>query len=220
MTKIKLLLVEDERTLASIIKDTLSEKGFDVILAYDGKAGLKSAQEAIPDVIVTDIMMPTMDGFSFVKELKKKKSLADIPVIFLSARSQTEDIVEGFEIGANDYLRKPFAMSELIVRVRALLRYRKPELLGGSEDSSKEISSYEIGIYTFDVKRQTLSVGSKTEQLSGREADVLLYLCRTRGEVVPNAKMLLELWGDDSYFNTRSLNVFITRLRGDRKSVV
>ena len=94
------------------------------------------------------------------------------------------------------------------------MRYRKPELLGGSEDSSKEISSYEIGIYTFDVKRQTLSVGSKTEQLSGREADVLLYLCRTRGEVVPNAKMLLELWGDDSYFNTRSLNVFITRLRG------
>ena len=116
--KIRLLLVEDEQTLAGIIADTLSEKGFEVTVAYDGEAGLRAFRGSRPDVVVSDVMMPCMDGFTFVGRLRREAP--GVPVLFLSARSAAEDVVQGFETGGNDYLRKPFAMSELIVRVRAL----------------------------------------------------------------------------------------------------
>jgi DNA-binding response OmpR family regulator len=210
---IKLLLVEDECTLAGIIKDTLSEKGFEVFLAYNGRAGIEQAEKNLPDIIISDIMMPKMDGFSFVKELKHRTALKEIPVIFLSARSQVEDVVEGFEIGADDYLKKPFAMGELIVRVRSLLRRR----LGEIDSKNDEVTVYKIGKYTFDVARQSLSFDT-SRLLSARESEVLLHLCRKKGEVVSNHEMLLEIWGSDTYFNTRSLNVFITKLRSHLSS--
>ena len=178
-----MLLVEDERTLADIIADTLGEKEFDVTVAYDGIEGLRRFDEARPDVVVTDIMMPGMDGFSFVDALRRRT--ADIPVLFLSARSSAEDVVRGFETGGNDYLRKPFAMSELVVRVR----------------------------FDFDVSRQRLSDGVRTQELSAREAGVLEMLCERMGEVVPSQRILQRIWGDDTFFNARSLHVFITRLR-------
>lgn len=202
--KIRLLLVEDERTLADIIADTLGEKEFDVTVAYDGVEGLRQFDACRPDVVVTDIMMPGMDGFSFVDELRRHSS--DVPVLFLSARSAVDDVVRGFETGGNDYLRKPFAMSELVVRVRALV--------GRSRSAHPDADRiYEIGRFRFDTGRQTLSDGDRVQELSAREAGVLEILCSRMGETVPTQLILKRVWGDDSFFNGRSLHVFITRLR-------
>lgn len=202
--KIRLLLVEDERTLADIIADTLGEKEFDVTVAYDGVEGLRQFDACRPEVVVTDIMMPGMDGFSFVDELRRRSS--DVPVLFLSARSAVDDVVRGFETGGNDYLRKPFAMSELVVRVRALV--------GRSRSAHPDADRiYEIGRFRFDTGRQTLSDGDRVQELSAREAGVLEILCSRMGETVPTQLILKRVWGDDSFFNGRSLHVFITRLR-------
>ena len=202
--KIRLLLVEDEHTLAEIIADTLGEKEFDVTVAYDGVEGLRQFDACRPDVVVTDIMMPGMDGFSFVDELRRRSS--DVPVLFLSARSAVDDVVRGFETGGNDYLRKPFAMSELVVRVRALV--------GRSRSAHPDADRiYEIGRFRFDTGRQTLSDGDRVQELSAREAGVLGVLCSRMGETVPTQLILKRVWGDDSFFNGRSLHVFITRLR-------
>lgn len=203
VTKIKLLLVEDEQTLACIIKDTLNENGFEVDVAYNGEEALAMFRNKKPDVIVTDIMMPTMDGFSFVERVRGQCNKT--PILFLSARSSADDVVHGFEKGGNDYLRKPFAMSELIIRVKSLL--------GKIKQVEQEVKLFELGSFRFDAKRCTLSIGEKTISLSNRESDVLLFLCRNSGEIVPNRTILLDLWGDDSYFNARSLHVFITKLR-------
>ncbi len=194
--RIRLLLVEDERTLAGIIADTLSEKGFEVRCAYNGADGLRAAAEFRPEVVVTDIMMPTMDGFTFVKRLRQEGICGEnVPVLFLSARSGAEDVVRGFELGAQDYIRKPFAMSELIVRIHAP-------------------SPIVLGRYTFDPSTAVLSLsdGSSTV-LPAREAELLALLASRPGETVPNTLILKQLWGDDDYFSTRSLNVHITRLR-------
>ena len=180
-----MLLVEDERTLADIIADTLGEKEFDVTVAYDGIEGLRRFDEARPDVVVTDIMMPGMDGFSFVDALRRRT--ADIPVLFLSARSSAEDVVRGFETGGNDYLRKPFAMSELVVRVKALVGRTR------TAHAPSEVH-YRIGRFDFDVSRQRLSDGVRTQELSAREAGVLEMLCERMGEVVPSQRILQRIW--------------------------
>lgn len=202
--KIRLLLVEDEQTLAGIVADTLSEKGFEVTVAYDGEAGLRAFRKVRPDVVVSDVMMPCMDGFTFVGRLRREAP--DVPVLFLSARSAAEDVVQGFETGGNDYLRKPFAMSELIVRVRALAGRagaRKPRVQ----------ALFELGRIRFDAGHSRLTCGDDVTELSAREAEVLQYLCRNAGEIVPSRMLLMNIWGDDSFFNARSLHVFITRLR-------
>lgn len=203
MGKINVLLVEDEATLAMIIKDTLDGPEFDIQIAEDGHEGLRLFREKTPDIIVTDVMMPTMDGFSMVKEIRKTNP--SIPILFLSARSAAADVVEGFETGGNDYLKKPFGMAELIIRIKALLHkveYRKPES-----------NLFEIGRYTFDSLTQTLSFQGEKEALSNRESEILKRLCENRDQVMPMKDILLDLWGDDSFFNIRSLHVFITKLR-------
>lgn len=202
--KIRLLLVEDEQTLAGIVADTLSEKGFEVTVAYDGEAGLRAFRKARPDVVVSDVMMPCMDGFTFVGRLRREAP--DVPVLFLSARSAAEDVVQGFETGGNDYLRKPFAMSELIVRVRALAGRAGARKL-------RVQSLFELGRIRFDAEHGRLTCGDDVTELSAREAEVLQYLCRNAGEIVPSKILLMNIWGDDSFFNARSLHVFITRLR-------
>ena len=185
--KIRLLLVEDEQTLAGIIADTLSEKGFEVTVAYDGEAGLRAFRGSRPDVVVSDVMMPCMDGFTFVGRLRREAP--GVPVLFLSARSAAEDVVQGFETGGNDYLRKPFAGKARTERV------------------------FELGRMRFDAERQRLSCDGVVTELSARESEVLQYLCRNAGEIVPMKTLLVNIWGDDSFFNARSLHVFITRLR-------
>lgn len=202
--KIRMLLVEDEQTLADIIADTLGEKEFDVTVAYNGVEGLRRFDEARPDVVVTDIMMPGMDGFTFVEALRRRS--ADVPILFLSARSAVDDVVHGFEAGGNDYLRKPFGMSELVVRVKALV--------GRSRIAhASPATRYRIGRFEFDVARQRLNDGDHTQELSAREADILKLLCEHTDEVVPTPLILQRIWGDDTFFNARSLHVFITRLR-------
>ena len=202
--KIKLLLVEDEQTLADIVADTLSEKGFEVTVAYDGEAGLRAFRKARPEVVVSDIMMPCMDGFTFVGRLRREAP--DVPVLFLSARSTAEDVVQGFETGGNDYLRKPFAMSELIVRVRALAGR-------ACAGKSRMPAQFRLGRIRFDAERRRLVCGEAVTELSAREAEVLQYLCRNVGEIVPSKTLLVNIWGDESFFNARSLHVFITRQR-------
>ena len=202
--KIRMLLVEDERTLADIIADTLGEREFDVTVAYDGAEGLRRFDACRPDVVVTDIMMPGMDGYTFAEALRRRS--ADVPILFLSARSAAEDVVRGFETGGNDYLRKPFAMSELVVRVRSLVgRSRAARPAAGVH--------YAVGRFQFDPERQALADGVHVRELSAREAGVLEMLCERMGEIVPTQLILQRIWGDDTFFNARSLHVFITRLR-------
>ena len=197
--KIKILLVEDEQMLSEILSDTLSDRGFDVHLAYDGIQALEAAGKEVFDVIVSDIMMPNLDGFSLAKRLRNEGCRT--PLLFLTA---TEDVVKGFEIGGNDFLRKPFAIDELIVRVRAL---------AGRSDSTTQENIYTIGRYAFDPATKILSIDGRETTLAAREVAVLVRLCRKNGSVVDASEILKELWGDDNYFNLRSLNVYISRLR-------
>ena len=205
---INVLLVEDEETLALIIKDTLEGQGFFIRLAKDGEEGLRQFFEEKPDVLVADVMMPRMDGFEMVRRIRRQDK--QTPVLFLTARSATNDVVEGFELGGNDYLKKPFGMQELIVRIKALLgrASRYP-----ASENHPPATEFEIGRYRFNATTQRLSyLGSETE-LSHRESEILRRLCENRNEVTPMQDILIDLWGDDTFFNQRSLHVFITKLR-------
>lgn len=207
MEKIKVLLVEDEQTLAMIIKDTLEGQGFLIHTAADGEEGLRLFFDLHPDVLVADVMMPRMDGFEMVRRIRQTDR--HTPVLFLTARSAVNDVVEGFELGANDYLKKPFGMQELIVRIKALMgracTYTPP--------AESEQILYEIGRYQLDTRRQLLLHEGTEQELSHREAGILRLLCQNRNCVVNMRDILLDLWGDDSFFNQRSLHVFITKLR-------
>lgn len=207
MEKIKVLLVEDEQTLAIIIKDTLEGQGFLIHTAADGEEGLRLFFDLHPDVLVADVMMPRMDGFEMVRRIRQTDR--HTPVLFLTARSAVNDVVEGFELGANDYLKKPFGMQELIVRIKALMgracTYTPP--------AESEQILYEIGRYQLDTRRQLLLYEGTEQELSHREAGILRLLCQNRNCVVNMRDILLDLWGDDSFFNQRSLHVFITKLR-------
>lgn len=208
MNKIKVLLVEDEMTLAMIIKDTLGSKGFDVSIAHNGEEGLSMMPLVKPDVIVSDIMMPVMDGFEMVRRIRRTNKR--IPVLFLTARSAVEDVVEGFEQGGNDYLRKPFGIDELMVRIRSLVS----RFGDGNETAQENDTKIAIGLFTLDTVTQMLSFcGEEGEELSNRESELLKYLATKRNEVVEISDILMKLWGNDSPFNARSLHVFIHKLR-------
>lgn len=205
---IDVLLVEDEETLALIIKDTLEGQGFAIRLAENGEEGIEKFFDQKPDVLVADVMMPRMDGFEMVRRIRRQDK--QTPVLFLTARSATSDVVEGFELGGNDYLKKPFGMQELIVRIKALLgrasNYSAPE-------KQTSVTEFEIGRYRFNAITQRLSyLGNETE-LSYRESEILRRLCENRNEVTLMQDILIELWGNDTFFNQRSLHVFITKLR-------
>ena len=210
--KTKILLVEDEATLAVIVRDTLKLQGFEVITADNGEQGLQMFFRERPDVVVADVMMPNMDGFEMVRRIRNKD--VSTPVLFLTALSETEYVVRGFEAGANDYLRKPFGMLELIVRIKALAG----RVFIPAEAPQEEPVEYVIGDYQLDTLKEQLifaneNITATVIPLSHRESEILRLLCSNKGEVVDNKDVLLRLWGDDSYFNTRSLHVFITKLR-------
>ena len=206
MDPIHVLLVEDEQTLAMIIKDTLEGQGFRIRLAKDGEEGLQCFFHEKPDVLVADVMMPRMDGFEMVRRIRRSDAVT--PVLFLTARSAVNDVVEGFELGANDYLKKPFGMQELIVRIKALLGRAIR-----TEDSPTRREVYEVGAYLFTPRTQRLHHNGTETELSHRESEILRRLCEHQDQVVDMRDILLALWGDDSFFNQRSLHVFITKLR-------
>ena len=199
-----LLLIEDEQALGLIVKDSLEVRGFTVWYAADGEEGLNLFREKRPDAVVADVMMPKLDGFSLAETIRAEDPA--VPIIFLTARSQTADVVRGFELGGNDYLKKPFSMDELIVRINALLK--RPRVYAASMPETLRLGSYQ-----FDYLRQKLGRDGREVLLSHRETELLKRLYEQRNQVLDRATVLRDLWGDDSFFNGRSLDVFITRLR-------
>ena len=228
MNKIKVLLVEDETSLAMILSDTLEAQGFEMRTAHDGEEGLRMFEEEKPDVLVADVMMPKMDGFEMVRHIRKADKRT--PVLFLTARSAVNDVVEGFELGGNDYLKKPFAIQELIVRIKSLCQRAQAEMEGAEDVKSDERSVKEQGSpteekslsdawlsignrYRLNTIEQILQHDDKEVELSHRETEILRMLVENRNDIVESKDILLKLWGDDSFFNSRSLHVFITKLR-------
>ncbi|MBO5018579.1 MAG: response regulator transcription factor [Alistipes sp.] len=198
-----ILIVEDEAVLGRVLSDALRDAGYNVTLAVDGVAGIEAFKAEHPDLVIADIMMPRMDGMTMVEEIRRLDS--GVEVLFLSARSGAEDVVEGFRRGGNDYLRKPFSLEELMARIEALL---------ARHADSVEGDTISIGNYRFDANRWTLTLDGTTRRLTARESAVLAVLARKVGDVVDSSTLLRDIWGDDSYYNLRSLNVFVSRLRG------
>jgi DNA-binding response OmpR family regulator len=208
MKKAKVLYVEDEIFLAKIVSETLQDRGYEVILESDGGKAVEKFLEEKPDVCVLDIMLPNKDGFSIADEIREKD--LHVPIIFLSAKSQTSDVVNGFKLGASDYIRKPFSIEELIVRMDNVLK-RKPE-------PKAEQDEVTIGQYRFNIKRQTLTAAHEQRKLSYRESELLRLLYENREKIVERNEILTLLWGSDSFFNSRNLDVYITKLRNYLKT--
>ena len=204
---IKLLLVEDEIALGEIIKESLETRDFEVTYCQNGVTGWEQFNQEKPDVCILDVMMPLKDGFTLAEEIRKVDEFT--PIIFLTAKSQINDVVKGFEIGANDYLKKPFKMEELIVRIKALLRDKKRY----AQQVLADQDIWHLGQYTFNYPKQLLIKNNKEQKLTHREAAILYKLCQYQNQVMERKPVLLELWGDDSIFNARSMDVFITKLR-------
>lgn len=198
-----ILLVEDELSLALIVQDNLESRGFRVVHAADGQAGLALFRQSQPDLVLADVMMPVLDGFAFAEQLRREH--VTVPIIFLTARGQTADVVRGFELGGSDYVRKPFSIDELVVRIQARL---KP-----SDQPAGPPAVVRLGQYEFDYPHQRLHRLGHTQELTHREAQVLHHLYAQRNQVLERRAVLQALWGDDTFFNGRSLDVYITRLR-------
>ena len=202
MAKRVILVVEDDTTLRRILRDVLIIKGYEVLVAEDGEEGCSLFSEHDVDLVIADVMMPNVDGFEMVRRMREKG--ANTQFIFLSALDSAEDVVEGFRSGGHDYLRKPFDMNELMVRVESLL---------SRLEVRQSISELRVGRATFDAATGELRSGDRVEHLSSREAAILRILLENMGKVVTYQQLLLELWGDDSYYNLRSMNVFVSHLR-------
>ena len=203
--KKKILLCEDDENLGMLLREYLNAKGFNTTLCADGEIGYKTFLEDKFDLCVFDVMMPRKDGFTLAKEVKQVNK--DIPVIFLTARNMKEDVYLGFELGADDYLTKPFSMEELTYRIEAVMR-RSMKL------KNKERTSYPIGSYTFDTQKQTLThKDGQSLKLTTKESDLLTLLCMNMGEILQRDYALKTIWVDDNYFNARSMDVYITKLR-------
>lgn len=203
MKKYNVLLVEDDSTLSFIVQDALTREGFNVVCASDGEAGLRLFRDSEPDIVVADVMMPKMDGFEMVRLMRL--SAPAVPVLFLTARTAIDDVVRGFEIGAGDYLRKPFQILELVVRIKALLNRTGS---GAAEDSA-----IIIGECTFDFSAQLLVTEWETIKLSHIEAVILDELFRHPNEVVEARTLMFRIWNNDDYNNLNRLHGFIYKIR-------
>jgi DNA-binding response OmpR family regulator len=200
---IKILLAEDEPALGQIIKESLETRNFEVILCENGQIAFDKYKSESPEVLVLDVMMPKKDGFTLAKEIREIDEA--IPIIFLTAKSQTADVVEGFTIGGNDYLKKPFSMEELIVRIHNLI---------SRTDVQKTSEILTINDYIFDFPKQLLTYKSEDPiQLTHREAHLLFHLVKNKNSVLDRSLILNKLWGTDDFFTGRSMDVFISKLR-------
>jgi len=203
MKSASVLLLEDELQLAKIITETLQSRNFDVTHLNNGRLGLQAIYKTDFDICVVDVMMPFMDGFTFVKELRKVNPT--IPVLFLTARSQDKDVIEGYGSGGNDYLKKPFSLEELILRINELLRRNNNPV------TQKEALT--IGAFRFYPQRQELTCSEVIAKLSHKESELLHLLVQHKNQLLDRKATLLKLWGDDNPFNVRTMDVFITKLR-------
>jgi len=198
------LYVEDEPFLGRIVKESLESRDFDVNMAADGAQAFQVFQKVNPDICVLDVMLPSADGYSVATRIRQVNP--SVPIIFVTAKTQTEDLLKGFESGGNDYLRKPFSMEELIVRINNLLSITRK--VKGSAAGTMSIGKFE-----FDLSRYDLKLGTHTRKLSHREAMLLQILAENKNAVVPRKDILMRIWGDDSFFNSRNLDVYVTKLR-------
>lgn len=202
--KIKILLCEDDENLGMLLREYLQAKGFMADLFPDGDAGYKAFVKGNYDLCILDVMMPEKDGFQMAQEIRNVN--AEVPIIFLSARAMKEDIFSGFKIGADDYITKPFSMEELVFRIEAILRRVKGK-------REREVTMYRLGKFTFDTQKQTLIIGDKTTKLTTKESELLSLLCSHANEILERNYALKTIWIDDNYFNARSMDVYITKLR-------
>ncbi len=202
----RLLLAEDDRNLGNILKNYLDAKGYATTLCVNGQEAIDVFNRKEFDFCILDIMMPVKDGFAVAAEIRAVDK--KIPILFLTAKTLQEDKLKGFEIGADDYITKPFSMEELLLRLHAILRR--------TDEPAKTMTSdsvFTLGKYTFDYNRQTLISRNKEQKLTSKEAGLLRLLCTHANEVLDRSTALNEIWNDDSYFNARSMDVYIVKLR-------
>ncbi len=202
----RLLLVEDDTNLGLVLQEHLQMQGYGVMLAINGEDGLAAYRRERFDLLLVDVMMPKKDGFSLAREIRATDQ--DTPIIFLTAKSLKEDKIEGFRLGCDDYLTKPFSIEELLLRIRAVLRRstKSPSADGGQQ-------LFSFGVFTFDANRQTLTSGKTTFELTPKESELLRLLCLHQNQILEREVALREIWGDTGYFSGRSMDVFVSRLR-------
>lgn len=205
MNNVRILLAEDDNNLGTLLRNYLSAKNYETDLFINGSLALEAFPTKSYALCILDIMMPEMDGLTLAKEIRL--SNAEIPIIFLTAKNQQEDIIDGFKSGADDYITKPFSMEELLYRIEAILRRTTSPVTG------KNIESYTIGGYSFDSLKQMLVYKDQTIKLTTKESELLELLCRHGNEILERNFALKTIWIDDNYFNARSMDVYITRLR-------
>ena len=203
MSQIRILLAEDDQNLGMILKAFLDSKGLPTTLCMNGEDALAAFNKDVFDLCLFDIVMPGMDGFSLAKTIRGTNPF--MPLIFLSARKAQEDILEGFRIGADDYVTKPFSMDELLMRIQAVCRR--------CSNIKSEPTSFKLGSYTFDAPRHLLTNSNETKKLTSKESDLLLMLCENMGNTLERGKALKLIWNEDSYLSARSMDVYITKLR-------
>ncbi len=203
--KITILLAEDDENLGLLLKEYLQAKGYDTDLYKDGEKAYKGFINKHYDICILDIMMPLKDGFTLAKEIRMINT--NMPIIFLTAKSMKEDVLEGFSVGADDYMTKPFSIEELLVRIEAVLRRSRSDL------SSSDQQLFQVGPFQFDATKQTLVGPKSTRKLTTKESELLKYLCMNKNAVLDRNFALKTIWIDDSYFNARSMDVYITKLR-------
>ncbi len=201
---IRILLAEDDSNLGSLLKDYLSAKSYDTVLLPDGEQAWDKFNKEQFDICILDVMMPKLDGITLAKQIRETKP--EIPIIFLTAKNMEDDIIEGFTAGADDYITKPFSMEELLYRIEAILR----RTLGKVVDNSDH---FEIGLFTFHPLTQVLEIENDSFKLTTKESELLKLLCNNRNEVLERNFALKSIWIDDNYFNARSMDVYITKLR-------
>jgi two-component system, OmpR family, response regulator len=204
--KVKVLLVEDDNNLGNLLREYLDAKGYDTKLATNGREGFELFNKQRFDICLLDVMMPVKDGFTLAKEIRATDK--QVPIVFLTAKSMKEDTIEGFHAGADDYVTKPFSMEELLLRMKAILRRSKSPSLKDSEQNE-----FTIGKYRFDHNHQLLWFDGKQQKLTTKEADLLKLLCLHSNDVLDRNFALNAIWKDDNYFNSRSMDVYIAKLR-------
>ena len=207
--KLRILLCEDDENLGMLLREYLQAKGYIADLFPDGDAGYKAFLKTKYDICVFDVMMPKKDGFTLAKEVRSANS--EVPIIFLTAKTLKEDILEGFKIGADDYITKPFSMEELTLRVEAILRRVRGK-------RNKDNNTFKIGNFTFDIQKQILSIDGEQTKLTTKESELLNLLCTHANDVLNRDFALKTIWIDDNYFNARSMDVYITKLRKHLKA--
>jgi DNA-binding response OmpR family regulator len=207
---IKILLAEDDTNLGSLLKEYLLAKKYDAELFENGELALEAYNKGSYDLCIFDVMMPKIDGFALAKEIRKVDE--QIPIIFLTAKSLKDDLIEGFESGADDYLTKPFSMDELMLRIKAIMRR-----VGGDNSKSTQMQ-FELGNYQFDAQKQLLKIDGEEKKLTTKESELLRLLCINQNALLDRNDALNEVWADDNYFNARSMDVYITKLRKHLKA--